>query len=83
VRPDVEVSDIGMPDEDGYSLIRRVRSLDAELRHVPAVALSALASEEHRAQALSAGFDLHLAKPGRSGAHPSGRRAVGAPGDGA
>jgi signal transduction histidine kinase len=63
IRPDVLVSDISMPGEDGYSLIRRLRAVDSDVRHVPAIALSALVSEEHRAQALAAGFDLHLPKP--------------------
>ncbi|HEX8353668.1 MAG TPA: ATP-binding protein, partial [Pyrinomonadaceae bacterium] len=61
---DVLVSDIGMPGEDGYSLIRRVRERDA--RHgvrTPAVALTAYAREEDRAHSLAAGFDAHVAKP--------------------
>ena len=62
-RPDVLVSDISMPDEDGYSLIRRVRRLQGSVRHVPAIALSALVSDEHRAEALTAGFDVHRSKP--------------------
>jgi PAS domain S-box-containing protein len=62
-RPDVVVSDIGMPDEDGYSLIRRLRATEPEDRRVPAIAVSALVSDEHRAHALAAGFDRHLPKP--------------------
>jgi signal transduction histidine kinase/DNA-binding response OmpR family regulator len=58
--PDLLVSDIGMPNEDGYSLIRRVRNLDPG---VPAVALTAYATDEDRSQALSAGFQMHVAKP--------------------
>ena len=61
---DVLVSDIGMPGEDGYALIGRVRGLDA--RHgsaTPAVALTAYAREEDRARSLAAGFDAHVAKP--------------------
>jgi signal transduction histidine kinase len=59
---DVLVADLGMPEEDGYSLIRRVRGLDggAEL---PAIALTAYAGEGHRRRALEAGFQVHLAKP--------------------
>jgi CheY-like chemotaxis protein len=58
------VSDIGMPNEDGYSLIRRLRKLDSSLaRDIPAVALTAYATDEDRLQALSAGFQIHVAKP--------------------
>ncbi|HWW77048.1 MAG TPA: ATP-binding protein [Pyrinomonadaceae bacterium] len=61
---DVLVSDIGMPAEDGYALIGRVRSLtDGRARRPPAVALTAYASEEDRRRALDAGFDAHVAKP--------------------
>jgi signal transduction histidine kinase/ActR/RegA family two-component response regulator len=64
VRPDVLVSDIGMPHEDGYSLLEKVRRLDAtQGGETPAVALTAYAREEDRTQALSAGFQMHLAKP--------------------
>jgi hypothetical protein len=63
-RPDVIISDIGMPDEDGYSLIRKVRSLPAEQGgHVPAVALTAYARSEDRVRAITAGFQHHVAKP--------------------
>ncbi len=62
--PDLLVSDIGMPMEDGYSLIQKVRSLDSNYaRHVPAVALTAYATDEDRMQALSAGFQMHVPKP--------------------
>jgi signal transduction histidine kinase/CheY-like chemotaxis protein len=60
--PDILVSDIGMPREDGYSLIRKVRNSGAGSR-VPAVALTAYASAEDRARALEAGFQEHLVKP--------------------
>jgi signal transduction histidine kinase/ActR/RegA family two-component response regulator len=61
---DVLVADIGMPDEDGYSLIRRIRAMaQPEAASVPAAALTALARREDRQQALQAGFQLHLAKP--------------------
>jgi CheY-like chemotaxis protein len=62
--PDVLVSDLGMPDEDGYSLLSRIRALSADQGgHVPAIALTALARPEDRRRALTAGFQVHLAKP--------------------
>jgi signal transduction histidine kinase len=61
-RPDVLVSDIGMPEEDGYSLIRRVRQLCGE-QHVPAIALTAYARKQDAEAAISAGYDHHLPKP--------------------
>ncbi|MDQ3815448.1 MAG: PAS domain S-box protein, partial [Armatimonadota bacterium] len=63
-RPDVLVSDIGMPSQDGYSLIRRVRSLPPERGgQIPAVALTAYARAEDRLRALSAGYQMHVPKP--------------------
>jgi signal transduction histidine kinase/CHASE3 domain sensor protein/ActR/RegA family two-component response regulator len=63
-RPDVIISDIGMPGEDGYSLIRRIRALPAELGgRTPAVALTAYARSEDAQRAFAAGFQMHLAKP--------------------
>ncbi|HEU5060846.1 MAG TPA: ATP-binding protein, partial [Kofleriaceae bacterium] len=62
--PDVLVCDIAMPDEDGYSLIQRIRTLPAEQGgQVAAVAVTALATRSDRHRALAAGFQLHLAKP--------------------
>jgi CheY-like chemotaxis protein len=61
--PDVLLSDIGLPFESGYELIRKVRALSSEVRNVPAVALTAFATEKDRQRALSAGFQIHLAKP--------------------
>ncbi|HEU4537666.1 MAG TPA: ATP-binding protein, partial [Polyangiaceae bacterium] len=62
--PDLLVSDVGMPGEDGYSLVRRVRALPpAEGGKTPALALTAYARPEDRARALRAGFQLHLPKP--------------------
>jgi signal transduction histidine kinase len=61
-RPDVLLSDIGMPGEDGYSLIRRVRQLTAGTP-LPAAALTAYASASDRTQALLAGYQAHIAKP--------------------
>jgi signal transduction histidine kinase len=62
-RFDALVSDIGMPGEDGYVLIRRVRAMAGEGGRTPAVALTAFARSEDRTHALAAGFDLHVAKP--------------------
>jgi PAS domain S-box-containing protein len=62
-KPNVLVSDIGMPLEDGYAFIRKVRKLSSDQRHVPAVALTAYARAEDRMQALGAGFDMHVPKP--------------------
>ncbi|HEV2903502.1 MAG TPA: ATP-binding protein, partial [Pyrinomonadaceae bacterium] len=61
--PELLVSDIGMPNEDGYSLIRRVRELKSNCAQIPAVALTAYATDEDRLNALSAGFQIHVAKP--------------------
>jgi len=63
-RPDVLVSDIGMPEEDGYSLIRRVREMPADrAKKLPAIALTAYARRQDAEAALGAGFDCHLSKP--------------------
>jgi signal transduction histidine kinase/CheY-like chemotaxis protein len=62
--PDVLVSDIGMPGEDGYSLIRRIRALAPDRGgRVPAVALTAYITPEDRMEALAAGFQTHVPKP--------------------
>jgi signal transduction histidine kinase/CheY-like chemotaxis protein len=62
--PDVMISDIGMPGEDGYSLIRRVRSREATHGgHLPAAALTAYAKREDRDAALAAGYQEHMPKP--------------------
>jgi len=67
LKPDVLVSDIGMPGEDGYALIRKVRELEPDIgERIPAVALTAYASVEDYKEALSAGFQLHVAKPVRA-----------------
>ncbi len=64
VRPDVIVSDIGMPQMDGYSLIRKIRALPGELGgRTPAVALTAYARGEDAQRAFAAGFQMHVAKP--------------------
>jgi CheY-like chemotaxis protein len=63
-KPALLISDIGMPGEDGYDLIRKVRALPAEsCGRVPAVALTAFARSEDRQRALLAGYQLHVAKP--------------------
>jgi CheY-like chemotaxis protein len=62
--PELIISDIGMPEMDGYALIREVRTRAPEQGgRVPAVALTAYARQEDRAAALRAGFDSHVAKP--------------------
>lgn len=62
--PDVLVSDIGMPDEDGYSLIRKVRALtDDEQKNTIAVALTAFTRAQDRMRALAAGYQNHVGKP--------------------
>jgi CheY-like chemotaxis protein len=62
--PDVLVSDIGMPGEDGFELIKRVRALGlGPGGNIPAIALTAYARAEDREHALEAGFARHLAKP--------------------
>jgi signal transduction histidine kinase/ActR/RegA family two-component response regulator len=65
LEPDVLISDIGMPGEDGYALIRKVRAWEAahERKPVPAVALTAYARVEDRLQALKAGYNMHIPKP--------------------
>ena len=60
----VLLADIGMPEEDGYTLIRRIRALSStHVAAIPAAALTAFARDEDRAEALEAGFQLHLPKP--------------------
>jgi hypothetical protein len=68
-KPDVLLSDITMPDEDGYTVIGRLRALPAEQGGAtPAAALTAMAGDEDRARALAAGFHLHIPKPLEPGA---------------
>ncbi|MBD2307556.1 response regulator [Chroococcidiopsis sp. FACHB-1243] len=63
-QPHVLVSDIGMPEEDGYALIQRLRQLPPEQGgQIPAIALTAYARTEDRDRALAAGFQRHIAKP--------------------
>jgi CheY-like chemotaxis protein len=62
-RPDVLVSDIEMPGEDGYTLIRRVRTLGPAIARTPAVALTAYGRVEDRLRSLSAGSSMHVPNP--------------------
>jgi len=63
-QPDILVSDVGMPEEDGYALIKRVRDDERGTpKRIPAVALTAFARVEDRLKALSAGFNMHVPKP--------------------
>jgi PAS domain S-box-containing protein len=63
-KPDLIVSDISMPDEDGYAFIRKVRARGVEHGgEIPAIALTAFARPEDQAAALAAGFQIHLSKP--------------------
>ena len=63
-QPDVIISDIGMPEVDGYELIRRLRSLPVEKGgKIPAIALTGYASRKDRERALSSGYHQHMAKP--------------------
>jgi PAS domain S-box-containing protein len=63
-RPDILVSDIGLPEMDGHDLMRRIRRLDRSGRDsVPAIALTAYARSEDRTRALRAGYQAHMAKP--------------------
>jgi PAS domain S-box-containing protein len=64
MKPDVLISDIGLPGEDGYSLIRKVRALEEGTgRRLPAVALTAFARVEDRLKALTEGYNMHVSKP--------------------
>ncbi|MUG93952.1 response regulator [Scytonema sp. UIC 10036] len=63
-KPEVLISDIGMPGEDGYSLIQKIRTLPPEQNgQVPAAALTAFAGESESSRALAAGFQIHISKP--------------------
>jgi CheY-like chemotaxis protein len=64
LKPDALVSDIGMPNMDGYALMRKLRALPAERGGaIPSIALTAYAGDDARAKTLAAGFQVHLAKP--------------------
>jgi CheY-like chemotaxis protein len=62
-KADVLVSDLAMPDEDGYVLMRRIRACPEPVGSIPAIALTAFARASDRKQALEAGYQMHLAKP--------------------
>jgi two-component system CheB/CheR fusion protein len=63
-KPQVILCDIAMPGEDGYAFVRKLRTRDPERGSaIPALALTALATDEDKRRALAAGFQLHLAKP--------------------
>jgi CheY-like chemotaxis protein len=63
-QPDILISDLGMPDEDGYSLISKIRPLPAEQGgQIPAAAFTAYARAEDRMRVLRSGFQFHLPKP--------------------
>lgn len=62
--PNVIISDIGMPNEDGYALIQKIRALTARQgARIPAIALTAYNRPEDRENAIDAGFQMHLGKP--------------------
>ncbi|MBN3939148.1 MAG: response regulator [Nostoc sp.] len=63
-KPDILISDICLPDEDGYSLLLKVKNLEAKRgRKIPAIALSASTFEDDRKRALLAGYDIYQCKP--------------------
>jgi CheY-like chemotaxis protein len=64
-RPNIILSDIAMPGEDGFALLERIRGMERSSGepHIPVIALTAYAREEDRKRALDAGFDTHLSKP--------------------
>jgi len=61
--PDILISDLGMPNVDGYELIKRIRTGASRHVKLPAVALTALTRVEDRVKALAAGYHMHVAKP--------------------
>jgi PAS domain S-box-containing protein len=61
--PDLLISDIAMPNEDGYMLIKKIRELNNEFGRIPAIALTAYTKQEDRVRALATGFQEHMAKP--------------------
>jgi CheY-like chemotaxis protein len=60
---DLLLSDIGMPEMDGYALIRRVRTLSSPANSIPAIAVTAYARAEDRQRSLLAGYQMHISKP--------------------
>jgi CheY-like chemotaxis protein len=63
VHPDILISDLGMPEMDGYELLKNVRRLDPEVGQLPVIAFTAAVRHEDRASTRQAGFQAHLAKP--------------------
>jgi CheY-like chemotaxis protein len=64
IQPDVLVTDIGMPNTDGYMLLQQIRALNQEPgKQIPAIALTAYAGEYDQKRAIAAGFQIHLPKP--------------------
>ncbi|MEH2296793.1 response regulator [Nostoc sp.] len=64
LQPDVLICDIAMPDEDGYTFIRKIRALKPDIwGKLPAIALTAYGDSEYRSLSLDAGFQTHVAKP--------------------
>jgi CheY-like chemotaxis protein len=62
--PDILLSDIGMPETDGYMLMRQIRALQLkQAKQIPAIALTAYAGEINQQQAIASGFQRHLSKP--------------------
>ena len=61
--PDILLSDLGMPEMDGYMLMRQVRALETAAKKIPAIALTAYAGDSDRAAAIAAGFQHHVSKP--------------------
>lgn len=62
-RPNILISDLGMPDEDGFDLIRQVRALGHSVKDLPAVALTAFVHKDDQRRTLLAGFQIHIPKP--------------------
>jgi CheY-like chemotaxis protein len=60
---DLLLSDLGMPDMDGYALIRRVRGLSSTMKSIPAIAVTAYARAQDRQRSLLAGYQMHISKP--------------------
>ncbi|MDZ8241861.1 MAG: response regulator [Nostoc sp. ChiQUE01a] len=64
LQPDILICDIAMPNEDGYTLIRKIRTLQPDIcGKLPAIALTAYGDREYRNIALEAGFQMHVSKP--------------------
>jgi PAS domain S-box-containing protein len=65
LKPDVLVSDLGMPEQDGYELIKKIREIESQMeaKAIPALALTAYAKAEDRVRALADGYQVHLSKP--------------------